>query len=415
MTEPRPFRVGVNYWPARSAMGFWRSWNESRLNDDFARITRAGFDSVRLFLPWEDFQPTPEVVDSRMLGFLCRTLDAASLAGLSVMPTLFMGHMSGANWFPGWAVRREGGRQRFPMVCGGRVVPARPIDWYQSEPIRSSQIRLASECAAALAGHEALLAWDLGNENSNCVVPTSRTHARSWLLSITDAIRNEDPKSPITMGLHMEDLEEFRHLTPQDAAEACDFLTMHGYPGYASFTRGPTDERLLPFLAQLTRFLGGGKEVFFTEFGVPTRPELPASGRLSSRESENGPELVGEDEAADYVARGLRALVECGTTGAMLWCYSDYSSELLDQVPFDGAPHEGTFGMFRVGGAAKPAADAVSSFAGKRPRVAASPRLSEESFIDLSHDDYYDDPKRHLERLYRRYCAALGEREPFNE
>ena len=87
---------------------------------------------------------------------------------------------------------------------------------------------------------------------------------------MTDSIRGADSDALVTLGLHMEDLEQDRNLGPSEAAEVCDFLQMHGYPGYASWADGPTDERVLPFLARLTRWLGGGADVLFAEFGVPT-------------------------------------------------------------------------------------------------------------------------------------------------
>ncbi len=411
----RPFRLGVNYWPARHAMSFWRYWDEVSVAADFARIQDLGLDSVRLFLTWEDFQPSPDVVDVRMLQLLRKTLDLAASLDLMVMPTLFTGHMSGANWFPGWAVRRTTTAQRFPCVCGGQVVPAEPINWYTDRELRAAQIRLASDCAAALAGHSALLAWDLGNENSNCVVPDSRDSARDWLLAMTDAMRSQDSDTPITVGLHMEDLEENRRLLPSDAARVCDFLTMHGYPGYASFTNGPTDERLLPFLAQLTRFLGDGKEVLFSEFGVPTRAHAVSSRDVTPPSGAVGPTLISESGAASYVRRSLRALEQSGATGAMLWCYSDYRAALSSEPPFDRAPHELSFGLFHSNASTKAAAEEVRAFSRRDPMINEVVRISQERFIDLSPDDYYDAPSWHLRRLFVKYCAALGEAAPFDQ
>jgi hypothetical protein len=213
--------------------------------------------------------------------------------------------------------------------------------------------------------------------------------------------------------MHMEDLEEDRQLGPAEAAEACDFLTMHGYPGYAPWTAGATDERLLPFLVQLTRFLGGGKEVFFTEFGVPTREDsslggdartpggdAPASG------GESGPELVSEQEAAAYIHRSLRALHECGAMGAMIWNYTDYATKLFDEPPLDLAPHERTFGLFRQDGTEKPAVDEVRTFSAEARTVALTARVAEKAlFEEVS--DYYSSPGENLPRLFRKYCEAL--------
>lgn len=408
MNPKRSFHVGVNYWPAQHGLSFWRHWEEEAVADDLAKMRDAGLDSVRIFLTWEDFQPRPDAIDAPLLVRLVKTLDAAGHAGLEVIPTLFTGHMSGANLLPAWATNMTRGNGRFRTLTGGRVTAATPLNWYTDPTIVAAQARLASACATSVAGHPALRAWDLGNENSNCTVPGSKERALSWLRTITDSIRERDPKTPITIGIHMEDLEEDRNLGPAEAARACDFLTMHGYPGYASFAQGPTDERLLPFLAQLTRFLGGGMDVLFSEFGVPTLPP-PSQGSAAPQSSpKEGPALVSEEDAAGYVHRGLRALQDCGASGAMIWCYSDYLPALFSQAPFDRAPHERTFGMYRADGSAKPVVDETRAFSRPKPAVSATARVAESSFIDLTVEDYYDSPRRHLARLFRRYCNVLG-------
>jgi len=55
-----------------------------------------------------------------------------------------------------------------------------------------AQARLAEDAAAAIAGHEALWAWDIGNENSNCVIAPTPATARAWLARLTSAIRGAD-------------------------------------------------------------------------------------------------------------------------------------------------------------------------------------------------------------------------------
>ena len=64
------------------------------------------------------------------------------------------------------------------------------------------------------------------------------------------------------------------------------------------WAHGPTDEHLLPFLARVTRWLGDGGDVLFSEFGLPTyRRGDPhdAAGRAPTP-------LVEEDVAAAYTA-----------------------------------------------------------------------------------------------------------------
>jgi endo-1,4-beta-mannosidase len=182
----------------------------------------------------------------------------------------------------------------------------------------------------------------------------------------------------------------------------CDFLTLHGYPGYADFTTGPTDERLLPFLTLLTRYLGGGKDVFFTEFGVPTQP---LNATELARLATSGPQLVSEAEAAAYLRRALDALQQCGATGAMMWCHTDYATALFDTPPLDLAPHERSFGLFHADGSPKPAVSQVLEFSREHHMVQRKPLVQEAQFIDIAAKDYFSAPQVHLRRLYQKYCA----------
>ena len=55
-----PFRVGVNYWPRRKAMGWWKAFDDAEVADEFDAIADLGMSLVRIFLLWEDFQPQPD-------------------------------------------------------------------------------------------------------------------------------------------------------------------------------------------------------------------------------------------------------------------------------------------------------------------------------------------------------------------
>jgi endo-1,4-beta-mannosidase len=384
------FRLGVNYWPARTAMSWWSQFDPSEVATDFARIAASGLDSVRVFLTWEDFQPSPDRVDRTMLDRLVVVADLARESGLALVPTLFTGHMSGVNWIPPWALGGSDGDDRFRVIAGGEVTETGLRNWFTDPVVCDAQALLAAETAAALRGHEALWAWDLGNENSNCVIPPTSESARTWLARLTSAIRRSDDRALVTVGLHMEDLEENRRLGPHEAAGACDFLSMHGYPIYASWAEGPLDEQLLPFLARVTRWLGNGADVLFSEFGLPT---------VSSGETARDPRLVDEDAAALYTASALEALRDAGCLGAMLWCYSDYAEVRWSSPPLDLAQHERSFGLWRADGSPKPAVAAVEAFAGAERRDADA----DDSWIDIDRDEFLLDPGRQLPRLYSLY------------
>ena len=393
------FRLGVNYWPARTAMAWWSSFDAAEVSRDLALIAESGLDSVRIFLLWEAFQPEPGRVDQGALRRLVQVADAAAESGLDLMPTLFTGHMSGVNWIPRWALGGTERDRRFRVVSGGRVVAEGLRTWYADPGMVRAQALLARESASALAGHRALWAWDLGNENSNCVVPPDREHGRSWLGHMTQAIRTADPGSEVTVGLHMEDLEQDRMIGPGEAAEVCDFLTMHGYPIYAPWADGATDEHLVPFLARVTRWLGGGADVLFSELGLPTARN---GASVDGDDDPHAPALAGEAEAARYTGLVLEGLRLAGCTGAMVWCYADYVPERWAEPPLDEATHERFFGLWRSDGSPKPALSQVSALAGRPPEHPGADDRSE-GFIDIDQAAYWLDPPTELTRLYRRY------------
>jgi len=403
------FRLGINYWPSDLAMDWWKRFDEHQVKRDFARIRAAGFDSVRIFLLWEDFQPASNRVSKHALSRLVRVADAAHSHGLDLIPTLFTGHMSGVNWIPRWAIDSDrppdpaSSAARFRIVADGQVVSGSPKSWFLDENVACAQARLASAAASALEGHPALWAWDLGNENSNCCVPPTRAAAVEWLDRVSAGIRAADSRVPITLGLHMEDLMEDRRLGPREAAQFCDFLCMHGYPIYADFAAGPTDARVLPFLGLVTRWLGGC-EVLFAEFGVPASPTEGFDADRAQSSASVIPLLEAENAAA-FTRSAIEKLREFGFLGALLWCYADYAEALWSRPPLDEAAHERWFGLWSADGSPKRAVDEIQRFQGL-PRA---PQQWDLAWIDVDADEFYTLPRQHLSRLYRRFCDHFGQ------
>ena len=398
------FEVGVNYWPASSAMRWWRRFDASEVKRDFARIREAGGDLVRLFLLWEDFQPRPTSVSDRSLAHLVTVAEMARRHALRIMPTLFVGHMSGANFVPEWALGGAAPPGRFRVIANDRVVERAMRNWYVDPLVFEAQALLARECAAALAGHPALWGWDLGNENSNCCAPPTSDDGVRWLDRMASAIRSVDAACGITLGLHMEDLEDDRRIGPAEAASVCDVLCMHGYPIYTAWCRSPTDPELVAFLTEVTRWLGG-KDVLFAEFGAATRNGDPGAPTPSGAPTpaERGPSpLLGEDEAARYTERAFARLHAAGALGGLVWCYSDYDRAIWSEPPLDRAPHERHFGLWRADGTPKPAVAALTEWSG-RLHVAPPP-------LNWTEDDrknFYTSPRATLVRLYRAYTGTL--------
>lgn len=395
---PNTFRLGVNYWPSDTAMAWLARYDPGVVRRDFARIASIGMDTVRVFLRWEDLQPAPTAVDAAAVAAVTDVAEAAADAALNLIVTLFTGHMGGANWIPGWATGGHDGDARFRVISNGVVQPRSQTlrNWYADPAIVDAQVLLAERVAAALRGHPAVWAYDLGNENSNCTIPPDPAAAERWLERMSSALRNQDAEVLVTVGTHMEDIESNRGIGPAEAARWSDFVCMHGYPAYATWSTGPLDEHLVPFLAELTSWLAVGTPLLFAEFGQSTAaPGQPAH-----------PVQVGEDEAATYTARVLDALRAGGTIGALLWCYADYATQLHNQPPLDLTVHERTFGLWRANGTAKPAVAEIQSRAG-RPCTSPEPTRS---WLDVTADEFASDRRHHLPRLYQRFVESVDPR-----
>ncbi len=183
------FSLGINYWPRKSAMHMWQRFDPGEIADDMARLATLGFDAVRFFLRWADFQPEQHRMDRTMLARLERVMELIAAAGLRAMPTLFCGHMSGVNWLPSWTLDPSRPSGRFRTITETGESPYGCGDLYSGYLLQAQRLHVR-EAGAALRGHPSVLAWDLGNEFSNVREPASATLAREWSKRLTDDLQS---------------------------------------------------------------------------------------------------------------------------------------------------------------------------------------------------------------------------------
>lgn len=387
------FVTGINYWPARKAMYWWKFYDPEEVRRDFALLKLYGIQMVRLFLTWEDFQPAPDLVDAHCLNDLIRTADLAYENQLQIMPTFFCGHMSGVNWIPDWALHHIEQVRRFPVFSQGRLSHRLIRNWYHDQMITEAQLFQITEVCRALTGHPAVRVYDLGNESSNCCIPAERKQGREWLKLMCDCILDHHPGSDVTLGMHAEDLEENRNIWPQDAACCCDFLCMHGYPFYLSWVP-PEDVYVLPFLGIMTAWLGN-KPVLFQEFGAPSQTDT-----VIERFDRAVPTPIWTEEQAErYYQQAVRLLWEAGMLGVYGWCYADYHHDLYLYPPLSENTHERYFGLTRWDGSVKPALRMLGSTREIPVRKTSVPEWLEGE----DKDHFYDQPQFNLSRLFAQY------------
>ena len=394
-----PFLLGVNYWPRRKAMYWWKGFDAGEVRDEFAIIRDVGIGYVRFFLLWEDFQPAPDQIDPAQLRNLESVASAAADAGLKLEPTFFCGHMSGPNWAPAWLLSDQpavpGNR---PLLSGGQTVDRSIHDLYVEPAVIESEERLVRAVIGTLAGHPALWAWSLGNEPDLFCKPPTPADGRAWVDRIVSLIHELDPGHPVTIGLHTASLEGDVGLRVNMLAEVTDFSVMHAYSIYAPWAKEPLDSDVVPFANALTAALAG-RPVLFEEYGLCTA----APGRSSHYEvhpivdRERRQFFASEEAGAEYYRQVLPKLLRVGSLGAFGWCFADYVPELWDRPPCDQFVHERFFGLIRPDGTLKPIADAIREFASTRPLV-QPPGVTVD--LGVTPDEYYADPAAHLRRLF---------------
>jgi endo-1,4-beta-mannosidase len=387
------FLLGINYWPRRSAMYMWERFDLGEIREDMTRIKDLGLDVVRFFLRWEDFQPSPQRMDTAMLRSFERVMDALNDNGLRAMPTLFCGHMSGVNWLPDWSLDPNTPHGHFRTIANGNVSRYGIGDFYTDPRLLDAQVRFAQEAGSSVQGHPALFAWDLGNEFSNLREPSTPDDAASWSRRVSDTL-GASSGAEVTGGMHGEDLERDRHIRPSSVARQWNFATMHGYSVYSAFSRGRLDTNVVPFLSQLQASCSG-KRVLFSEFGNPTCP--PGGGY-------DYVACLSEEEMATYARGVLDRLHARGALGAFWWCWADYDRALLKLPPFDLAPHELSFGIVRADGEYKPVAQALASFARESREVVD---VQPPAIVD-NESKYYASLPEGIGTLYHEYCEAYA-------
>jgi endo-1,4-beta-mannosidase len=400
MTD-QPFILGVNYWPQRTAMFMWREFDSATIDEDMAIINGLGLYCIRIFLLWEDFQPTPKKVPASMLDRLVQLLEVADAKNLKVVVTLFAGHIYGLTWLPPWMLLASADRNQSPVFSLGKIRFNRIRNPYAETEIMERQIYFLGELVSAVSGHPALFSWDLGNEPSQWSDSPDNFAAELWLKAMTETLKEKDDRLPITLSFHVSDLGRGEGLTPSMASKYLDYLSINGQPQRVPWAEDPFSPVFPSFLGSMTGWLGKDP-VMIQEFGLATETTLPAPRGFESV-SKGEQLLVSEEDAALFAEDAILHLRRSRLMGAFWKSYGDYHPSIWEWPPLDKRTIERFSGLVRHDGTPKIAASAFKSM----PISSESDEISSE-WLDLTHEEYYQYPDQHLRRLYgrfREYCS----------
>jgi endo-1,4-beta-mannosidase len=403
-----PFVLGCNYWPRRKAMYWWSNFDADEVREEFGIIRDLGLKVVRIFLLWDDFQPTPDSVSEVCLRNLETVCDIAAENQLGLDVTFFTGHMSGPNWSPRWLLSDTApfpSRYVRQLVSGGKVVNSSYRNPYTDPVALDAQRLLLRTVVSRLKDHPGVWMWNLGNEPDLFAWPPGWEAGAAWVREMVGIIREQGAAQPVTCGLHTADLLEDNGLRADKVYGETDVAVMHAYPMYLRWARQPLDPDLVPYTCALTSALCG-KPTLMEEFGGCTAPpgEDSQTWQWTAYGQPRTQFMASEEALAEYLREVLPRLVDVGATGAMVWCFADYIPELWDKPPCEESRHERFFGLVRPDGSLKPHAQVMRDFAATNPTI--KPAVHTVT-LDITPDQYYEAPADHAVRLYQKYLEQL--------
>lgn len=306
---------GTNYWLSDAPFsGTWASWNGPKVYEELKKAQALGVNVIRIGIPFDHGDTMDVVWDSdQEMGKvniwiqrqMTQVLQIASTLGMKVIFTLF--------------------------------------EWYDEQPKQGSRderpnITYLEGVVLPFANDDRVLAWDLRNEPDFYDRWASGDPDRviEWLDRMAKAVRHLDKKHPITVGLG-----DYRNFWLEDkrgrsVLDFVDFVSLHCYDAHA-----------LPAQVEALR-ARTDKPIIVEEMGWPTSPgDQPArDGALFDESTQNYfyTEMLDEAKSLDLA-------------GIVQWTLFDFAPRTTSTV----ANFEEHFGLFRLDGSAKPAAEIFKS------------------------------------------------------
>jgi endo-1,4-beta-mannosidase len=402
----QPFLLGVNYWPRRKGMYWWSDFDDGEVCEEFSIIHELGLSLVRIFLLWDDFQPTANEISANSLNNLVTVCEIASSLNLKLDVTFFTGHMSGSNWAPRWMLYGEKPQYLRQVVSAGKIVESGYLNPYSDDRVLRAENLQLRTVVNRLKDHPAIWCWNLGNEPDLFAWPSSDHVGEKWASEMVETIHSIDSGHPVTCGLHVASLLYNNGLRLDQIFSKTDIAVMHSYPMYMlGLARNPLDTDYVPFTCALTAALSG-KPVLMEEFGGCTAPP----GRESfdwewiGYGQESKQFMASEESLAEYYAEVLPKLIDVGVIGALAWCFADYHPDLWDRPPCSESWHERYFGLVRPDGSLKPHAKTLSDFAATNPMQKPATKVIN---LPYTSSEYYDNTLEKLLTLYQQWVGAI--------
>jgi hypothetical protein len=182
---------GINYYPQKTPWNmFGDEFDAEIIKKDFDIIKEANLNTIRVFVPYEDFGKAN--LNESKLNQLEELLDLAELKNLKVVLTLF-------DFYGNYDV----------------------LDWTLNH-------RHAEKIVTKFKNHSAILAWDIKNEPDLDFESRGKEKVIAWLKSLSILIKSIDANHAVTIGWS-------NTKSASILKDDVDFVSFHYYEGKEKF------------------------------------------------------------------------------------------------------------------------------------------------------------------------------------
>lgn len=310
------------------------------------------------------------------LGRLIQALDQVAEAGLTAWLIAPAQRVLGLNWAPPYLVRAVRDPEAALVFMDGRVRNLWPFDWWANTSFIQKRIKIFRELVDAVSGHSALTGWlimDRALEWSRPDLQAADLVVKSFMAEIREC----DERGSIYMGLGWLEL-----LDPEMAQALIgqvDGVRMSGCekqpPGIHKPADLPGELMMAAYLGTLARWL----------FGRPIEIEI-GWGMLDK---------IGDTEET---IEGFKRLASQGLAGVNWLSLIDPEPRIFTQPPWIIRTGLERIGLLDRGLAPK---EQVETWL--KEIHSGKPRDGFNDFIDISPQEYLDDPHTHLPRLWDHF------------
>lgn len=367
MEKKEDFIIGVNYWPRKKAMYWWRNFDEKEIDKEFKEISKIGLNTIRFFLDWEYFQPQPSKINNKAIKELKKVFDIAKKHNLKTIPTLMTGHMSCQNMVPSWALNPKK-KHHYLSYSNNKWYPYSIKNIYEDKFMIKAEKFFIKNIIKKFAKRKEILMWDLSNESVYLYTPEDTDKRklrnskilRKWNNLMIKEIKKYDKTHPITYSTDIYEFYENKNSGKNKSDNV--ILSLHYYPEI-DWAKTKRSKKVI-YKKQPPIFLRNKNPILLEEFGKATVKKGSKSS-IMIKDRYKKQILAREEDVAKFYKDILDRFYDLGVIGIIAWKFSDYDPSLYKTPPFDKYPQERYFGITRSDGSLKPCGKVLKRFAKK--------------------------------------------------